>query len=217
MSSLQNFLTNFNTTNHNVHKIDSLNTFTAQFTNFSPPTSNVLEISRANLNNIFDVYDSKFHYYIQSVSMPDFTISESDAASTLAGSFKTHTFSLIPSSQELRLQILNTKVPIIENFFLPWLQEIQSPQWIYDNVPYTKATFSIDLRSHCNVSYVFLGCRPTSIGSYSPSQELVSNISRSVTLTFDLMYVKCDNSLLKNKDKSLTSALKSLGKTVGIL
>jgi hypothetical protein len=45
------------------------------------------------------------------------------------------------------------------------------------------------MTKHTDVKYVFLGCRPTQIDTINPSHDLPSNITRKVTMTFDLMYV----------------------------
>jgi hypothetical protein len=190
--SLNTFLTNFGTHFSDQHSlsssyksIDPLNTFTCNFTKFTPET---------NLPLIYNkIINSKtpgtFELYVQNISVPGINITSGEQIESVIGNFQTHKLLLTPESSTFTLDIINTGKPVLETFFLPWLREIQSPQWVYNDYPFTKATFEVDMTTHTNVKYVFLGCRPTHIDTINPSHDLPSNITRKVTMTFDLMYV----------------------------
>ena len=61
------------------------------------------------------------------------------------------------------MKIVNTRVPLLERLFYPWLREISLPYWSYATQPYTTATVTVDLTKHNDVKYVFVGCRPQKI------------------------------------------------------
>lgn len=191
--SLNTFLKNYEQTlsaykidKKDYNTIDPYNTFKCEFTFIDKPNF-VSEINEYAKNEKGTAL-LNFEKYVQATQLPNFSILNDTAADTIAGSFQTHKLVLVPESPTFVLDILNTSKPILENIFLPWLREIQSPQWVYDNRPYTKATFTIDMNDHNNLTYVFLGCRPTNITSISPSHDLPSSITRQVTFTFDFMY-----------------------------
>lgn len=197
--SLNDFLTKFGTHFNEPHStitsyksIDPLNTFTCNFKDFSS-NSNL----SAAYENIFIDENSEnkkpngnwFELYVQNISVPGINITSGEQIESVIGNFQTHKLLLTPESSTFTLDIINTGKPVLETFFLPWLREIQSPQWVYNDYPFTKATFEADMTAHTDVKYVFLGCRPTQIDTINPSHDLPSNITRKVTMTFDFMYV----------------------------
>lgn len=197
--------------------IDPLNTFTCEFTKFSPTPDSSLGITdNSKIKTIYDkivntTFDFKmnnrlhsyvkitsFDVYVQDITLPRLTVQSDESIQSVMGTFPTHKLILTPDTSTFTLNIINTGNPILETFFLPWMREIQSPQWVYKSVPYTKATFKVNMQSHTDLIYVFLGCRPTEIDTVSPSQSLPSSITRKVTITFDLMYVETPGSDKKN-------------------
>lgn len=202
--SLNTFLKNYEQTlsaykieKKDYNTIDPYNTFKCGFS-FNTTSSSIQFLSAfkdtvANMgfktdDNTNTEIEYGFEKYVQTTQLPNFSVVNDTAADTIAGSFQTHKLVLVPESPTFVLDILNTSKPILENIFLPWLREIQSPKWVYIDRPYTKATFTIDMNDHNNLTYVFLGCRPTNIASISPSHDLPSSITRQVTFTFDFMY-----------------------------
>lgn len=172
--------------------IDPLNTFKCNFRDFTKESSLIktyddIISSQSKYLNKSDY--PTFELYVQNVSVPGINITSGEQVESVVGTFQTHKLLLNPESSTFTLDIINTGKPVLETFFLPWLREIQSPQWVYNNYPYTKATFEVDMTTHTDVKYVFLGCRPTQIDTINPSHDLPSNITRKVTMTFDLMYV----------------------------
>lgn len=183
---LRDFLDNFASTEKNYYAIDSLNKFTCRFIQDEETLDKALFLN--------DDEDGKkllfenFQFYAQNVIIPNFTSPADKNIESAMGTFVTQKLFLTPDSQTFTLEIINTKKPILENVFLPWMREVQSPQWVYPTHPYTKGTFELDMTSHNNIKYRFLGCRPTSIASINPSHELPSSLTRQLTLTFDFMY-----------------------------
>lgn len=170
--------------------IDPLNTFTCEFKDFKPDIDNKLVTT---YNEIIPQKENPkngtFELYVQNVSVPGINITSGEHVESVIGNFQTHKLLLTPESSTFTLDIINTGRPVLETFFLPWLREIQSPQWVYEKYPFTKATFEVSMKTHTAVKYIFLGCRPTQIDTINPSHDLPSNITRKVTMTFDLMYV----------------------------
>lgn len=207
--SLKDFLSHFsNTSDNKFKKIDPLNMFACKFTKDEPSNLLSAEFCKDDKYKLNDIlFTDNLKYYVQRVAIPNFSIINDSSVDTVVGSFQTHKLFLTPDNQTFTLEILNTEYPLLENVFLPWMREIQSPQWVYKNYPYTKATFEVNLSSHSDLKYVFLGCRPTNITSFNPSHDLPSSISRNVIMTFDFMYAvkteikKTENSNLQNPEQ----------------
>jgi len=88
------------------------------------------------------------------------------------------------------------------------------PYWSYDSQPYTTATVTIDFTKHNDTKYVFCGCRPETFAPLQAQQNTSSgeNLTRSVTLAYDMMFVLSD----LNKIDSVGSKLMGLaGDLVG--
>ena len=95
-----------------------------------------------------------------------------------------------PDSQVLTLKFINTRVPLHERIFYPWLRETHLPFWSYDSQPYTTATITIDFTKHNDVQYVFCGCRPQKITMQQATQDKSSpNLKRDVSFLFDYMFI----------------------------
>lgn len=50
----------------------------------------------------------------------------------MIGSFPTSGVVVEPDSRILTLDILNTKSPVLENVFYPWMKESMLPYWVYE-------------------------------------------------------------------------------------
>lgn len=61
------------------------------------------------------------------------------------------------------MNIVNTKAPLAERVFYPWMRETTLPYWSYTNQPYTTATITVNFEKHTDMQYVFVGCRPSNI------------------------------------------------------
>lgn len=144
--------------------------------------------------------------YVQKITIPRLTLQE-DVVKTSLGDFPVNGMFVKPDNNSLTMDVLNTKAPLLERIFYPWLREVTLPYWSYDNQPYTTATITVDMRKHADIYYRFYGARPVQINTYQPSQELNSTFTRSVTFTFDFMAVNSD---LKTVE-SVGDRLKQLG------
>lgn len=149
-------------------------------------------------------------YFTQEATIPKISIPESEVSETVIGTIKTHKMAVETDSKEFSLKILNTKVPILERIFYPWMREVSYPYWSYLTHPYTTATVTISFQSHSDVAYVFLGARPTSIESINATNSLDTNMARGVTFAFDFMYV---SSLGKNSE-TIKDTLANTGKSI---
>lgn len=212
---LVDFITTFNSTSKNVYRIDPLNTFTLSFS-FKPGESKIISrITKCGFSGV-DEFNQNLSKFVQRVQLPNFTVNADTPADTVANAAIMHKMLLNPEQQTFTMDVINTKVPLLEEVFYPWLREIQYPSWQYSSQPFTTADLEIDLTSHSSVSYHLLKCRPTMLDSYNPSQELTA-VTRTVTFTFDLIYVKYSGNYTQNGLKNLASKLINKGlKTIGL-
>lgn len=128
-------------------------------------------------------------YFTQEGTLPGITVPSDTEAETAFGTLTTHKMAVQPDTKEFSLRILNTKVSLIDRIFYPWMRELSYPYWSYPDQPYETATITIDMTSHNDISYVFLGSRPVKIEAINPTNQLDTNMARGVTFAFDFMYI----------------------------
>lgn len=69
----------------------------------------------------------------------------------------------------------------------------------------------IDFTKHCDIKYVFYGCRPQKITMMQPTQaKNAQNLTRDISFIFDFMTIRSD---LKNVE-SVKDKLLGAGKTL---
>jgi len=124
-----------------------------------------------------------------------------------------------PSQNSFQLNIINTKAPLAERVFYPWMREVTLPYWSYDLQPYTTANIKVSYQKHADLSYLFVGCRPSNIETWEASNEL-GTPTRKVTLLFDHMFVLSENNTTEKWDDKLIglgkSALNDIGSAFGL-
>lgn len=199
--SLESFLQKFNNAGSDSYSLDPYKNFKISF-DFNPNTgSKILQYIRdlkIDNNDSSPVID--FSDFVQRVTIPE-PANDIDNADTIIGTFPVVKNLLVsPNSKELTLTILNTKEPVFESIFYPWMQEVSQPVWSYSDVPYTTVKIIIDLQPHSNFSYVFLGCCPISFTTIQPTHEQDESITRDVRFKFDFMCFK------NNKKKNNATA-----------
>lgn len=146
-------------------------------------------------------------YFVQNITVPQMKLAENGKSDTLLGSFTLNGHYVAPDNNQLQMSIVNTKVPLFERLFYPWMREVSLPYWSYPTQPYTTATITIDFKKHADVRYVFYGCRPGQIGTIQPTQEADGTITRDITFIFDLMTIQTDYTV----GQSGMAALANLG------
>lgn len=114
---------------------------------------------------------------------------------------------VIPDKKDLTMTIVNTRVPLLERIFYPWMREVTLPWWSYETQPYTTATITVDFTKHSDIKYVFYGCRPSQINLQQAKQSPDGdNLTRQLTMMFDFMIVKSKLNVTESvKDKLLGS------------
>ena len=152
-------------------------------------------------------------YYVQEVTIPQVKMADGQKAITMTmGEFPTNGAYLLPDSNQLQIRVISTKLPLLETIFYPWMREITLPYWSYETQPYTTATITIDFSKHCDIQYVFCGCRPQQIESMqAKNEQLGENVTRNLTMVFDYMFIQ-SKSLSTMEDWK--SKLLSTGKTM---
>lgn len=132
-------------------------------------------------------------YYVQDLTIPNIKSNgEGECVTPYLGSFPVNGTFVTPAEHRMSLNILNTRVPLLERVFYPWLRETTLPYWSYTTQPFTTATIEVDMRHHTDVRYIFYGCRPCEITTIQPSQDTPSDFVRQVTFAFDWMFVLSD-------------------------
>lgn len=164
--------------------------------------------SSSSQSNSSSPTELQIGYYVQNITVPMLKVADGGKSDTQLGSFPLVGSYVGPDNNQLQMTMINTKVPLFERLFYPWMRETTLPFWSYDTQPYTTATITIDFSKHADISYVFYGCRPQQIGTIQPTQEPDGAITRDITFIFDFMFV---NSTKKTKD-SLTDSLIGAGK-----
>lgn len=159
-------------------------------------------------------------YYVQNMTLPQLITPDGGTIDTLMGTFPTNGAFVKPSQNQFQMNVINTKAPLLERIFYPWMREVTLPYWSYDDQPYTTATITVDFAKHSDFKYVFVGCRPTNITTLEPSQELNGSPTRQVTMTFDYMFVNSEcKAMDSTKDKLVglgTSVVNDLGSAFGL-
>lgn len=150
--------------------------------------------------------------YCQEVVIPNIEVPSGGTSIVNAiGDFPINGLFVKTDSNVITLKIVNTKVPLHERIFYPWMREVTLPYWSYADQPYTTATITIDFTKHNDIQYVFCGCRPQKILMQQATQEASSpNLIRDVSFVFDYMFI---NSTLTNVE-SLADKLLSTGKAL---
>lgn len=162
--------------------------------------------------------DLQLGYYIQSIDIPPFKLTEGGKSVSLMGEFPINGQYVQTESFNLVMTILNTKLPICERIFYPWMKEITLPVWSYQTQPYTTATITIDFNKHTDLKYVFCGCRPSQIEAYKANQENDEVTKRSVTFLFDQAYIMSDLTTMSSlKDKLLGAGTTLFNSAAGMI
>lgn len=151
-------------------------------------------------------------YYVQSIKMPNVKLNEGGKTKILPtfGEFPVSGLFVQPDNNKLTMTILNTKLPLIERIFYPWMKEVSLPYWAYETQPYTTATILVDFNKHSDIQYVFAGCRPSSINLITASQQNNQSFSRDVEFTFDSMIIKSKLTVKDDAESSIFGAVGGL-------
>lgn len=149
-------------------------------------------------------------YYVQDITIPQLKIPDGGKATTLVGEFPVNGAYVIPDTNTLQMTILNTKLPLTERIFYPWMREVCNPYWAYTSQPYTTATITVDFTKHTDLKYVFCGCRPSNLQMIQANQENDQSFKRQVSFIFDFMFITSELTTME----STTDKLLGAGKTV---
>lgn len=157
--------------------------------------ANLLSKSSINstLNTKADIpLELQLGYYVQNIKMP--SIKMQDGGKTKVqpffGEFPVTGLYSQPDNNKITMTILNTKLPLIERIFYPWMKEINLPFWVYNTQPYTTADIVVDFNKHTDIQYVFVGCKPSNISLITASQQNNQSFTRDVEFIFDAMIIK---------------------------
>lgn len=148
--------------------------------------------------------------YCQEVIVPNFEVPSSGTSQCSFGEFPINGTYVKTDSNVVTLKIVNTKVPLHERIFYPWLRETTMNWWSYDQQPYTTATITVDFTKHSDIKYVFCGCRPQKIIMQQGTQESNACLTRDVSFLFDYMMVISNLKTCESLAEKLLSTGQSL-------
>ncbi len=137
-----------------------------------------------------DFLDKELIYYVQSITLPEMAIDSGGTAGTEIQNTSVPSMRMA-ASQTFQMEILETKVPIIEEHFLEWMLEAREPYFHDDGRAYTYANIEIMFKEK-KLKYMLFGCRPTSCETINPSQRDTSLV-RKVTFNVDFIYAELTN------------------------
>lgn len=144
--------------------------------------------------------------YCQEITLPNIEVPAGQSVETLLGEFPVNGRFVKADTNLIQMKIVNTKVPLHERLFYPWMREVTQPFWSYNQQPYTTATITVDFSKHADLAYVFCGCRPQKIISQTATQDASATLTRDVTFLFDYMFVTSSLTTCESiKDKLLST------------
>lgn len=147
--------------------------------------------------------------YCQEITIPNLKMIDGGKVTSILGEFPVNGNYIMPDNNNLQFSFVNTKVPLMERIFYPWMREVTLPWWSYDSQPYTTATVTVDFTKHSDIKYMFFGCRPSQINMQQANQDPSGdNLKRQVTMVFDYMIVTSSLGVTESvKDKLLGSGM----------
>lgn len=157
----------------------------------------------ANTNNfafsetIFNTYfdfnteTSVIPFLVRSVSLPN--VSTNASEHEINNDFGKVVFpskgSIIPDTNVMTIQFLNTEQNILEHLIYDWIIETKSNVWVYDTHPFTRATIRInylDQKGESVIfSYDFHDAFPLAYDTINSNHNAEANIERGATFTFN--------------------------------
>jgi hypothetical protein len=173
------------------YKINTSMFFEVSF-NFIPENSTIKSLLKEAL---VQASEEDIKFFVQSVTIPAFTIDVSDTMFTEAGTV-INPVDIVKAgekgTQEITLSLLNTEYPLHEHVFYPWMREATLNFWAYEKRPHTIADITVHILESKTgqrlYSYILAGCYPTTFAAPTLSQEATTTMTRDVTFSFNNMY-----------------------------
>ena len=147
--------------------------------------------------------------YCQDITIPSISVPDTGTVTNSIAILPTNGTIVTPDSNKIVLNILNTKLPLVERLFYPWMKEVDLPYWSYESQPYTTADVTVDFSKHADVKYHFFGCRPVTFNTLQASQQNFE-VKRQVTLMFDFMSIDSKLRNMESAGSKLGSAAMSM-------
>lgn len=160
--------------------------FTSGFTGKPSTSSSSNEGNKISTTRPLEI---QLGMYVQNITVPKLTMSGAEEINHVFGKTVLPGNVVVSDNNTLAMDILNTRAPLMERIFYPWMKEITLPYWSYKSQPYTTADITIDFSEHCDLKYKFVGCRPSTIGTMQPTQDPSDELTRQIIFNFDYMFV----------------------------
>jgi hypothetical protein len=140
---------------------------------------------------------------IREITVPDVaTKDDAESIETHSGFLSLTSMSkALTTTNEITIEFLNSTQAIHEDFFYYWIRETLSPDWSYDEFPFTKGKLFVRILDHSGrmgenaerVEYQFFDIFPTGFATIDPSHEPGDQFSRPVNFKFNYMSIQDQN------------------------
>lgn len=150
--------------------------------------------------------------YVQNFDLPNLALDDEGAViiKNPRGTYQVPGNGLvIPEANTFTIDFLETEDPVIETYFVPWLEKVVNIRES-NRYPFPRATVRVDVLSTLNpedivLTYEFHGAYPSLITLPTFGQALKSEITRPVQFSFDRTKVTWQYSNLKSQEDSTVS------------
>jgi hypothetical protein len=165
-----------------------------------------------NNKNIYELYAENIiiPLTIRSISLPNASTNaiEGEIDNDFGKVMFPSKGSIIPDSNNITIQFLNSEQNILEHMMYDWIIETKSNRWMYDTHPFSRATIRInylDQKGESIIfSYDFYGAFPIAYDTIDSNYNPEANLERAVTFSFNWFHV--DTEKRPFVDKTQTQA-----------
>lgn len=153
----------------------------------------------------FNVENLIIPLLIRSVSLPNASTNASE--NEINNDFGKVVFpskgSLIPDTNVIIIQFMNTEQNILEHLIYDWIIETKSNKWVYDTHAFTRATIRInylDQKGESIIfSYDFHDAFPIAYDTINSNHNAEANIERGATFNFNWFSINSDKQILNQE------------------
>lgn len=123
---------------------------------------------------------------------------------------------LVPESNTFDISFLETEIPIIEQYMVPWMKKCVSIKNSGMHYPFPRAKIYVDILSHDTqdilYTYEFEGCYPLVVTFPTLGQTPQSEITRTVTFGFNKSDITWNESRTHQKTASILNDIFNIEK-----
>ena len=154
--------------------------------------------------------------YCQDITIPQIAMPDIGSVTNSIGTFPINGTIVTPEQNRITMQILNTKAPLIDRLFYPWMREVVLPFWSYETQPYTTADVYVSFYKHADIEYVFYRCIPVYVSAIQANQQN-TEVKRQVSMSFNYMCVRSKLNKMDTFGKKIAGTAGSLLGSAGTM